>query len=646
MSTNPINSTRLGPDTPVIRGESKRVLRDLTPVRLHGEQLSVRSGPVATLTKLNPQEDFHYNELQDEEFRLIRLASSALSSVECEVFNAPLSRPPSYVAISYAWGDVDDTVWIQLNGCPFKITSSLHDALRTLLNRPGGAVLWADAICINQRDKTEQSQQVKLMPKIYSGAQEVAIWLGTESDDSEQALNLLKTIKIVDATGSALIEDVIGSKKWQPHFTALVTLFERDYWSRLWVVQEVLNAKRVEVYCGASQLPWTVFQKACQIFHQHEKALKRQFPGGLVPGSRQSLSYAHILSSQGPASLEFLRRVRNVGPESLLEVLHICRKKLAADPRDKVFAVLGILPEHIRLNFPLDYNASIKEVYTNVVSFLLTTTRRLDVICESIYFPIHISNVKLPSWVPDWSYTPQVAALGLTYGFSAARDTNAGFRFVDHPQRTKLEITGIQLDKINSRGVAVGTLCGLDDLMLAFLHWRAKALAMCVAPDKHYKTRESRDQAFCRTLHLGQISEWDTPSRWMQVCYHVFACLFRDRLPQIPLDDELRQHIDLDLGIAAERRRGIIMDNCASGMMGRCFFTTASGLIGMASGFIEPGDVVCVPFGCSTPVVLRSDGGTGEYRVVSDAYVDEFMYGKALEMHQKNIKLGRVYTLT
>ncbi|KAI0533107.1 heterokaryon incompatibility protein-domain-containing protein [Xylaria digitata] len=541
MSNNPVNSMRLGPDTPIIRDQSGR-------------------------------EGFRYSELQDGEFRLIRLASSTSSSVECEVFHAPLSRPPSYVAISYAWGDVDDTVSIQLNGCSFEITASLYDALKTLLNRLGGTLLWADAICINHRDKTEQSRQVKLMPKIYSGAREV----------------------------NTFIESLIGSKKWKPHFTALVTLFERDYWSRLWVVQEVLNVKRVEVYYPTRVFPMPIY----------------------------------ILSSHGPASLEFLRRARNVGPESLLEVLHICRKKLAADPRDKVFAVLGILPEHIRLNFPLDYNASIKEVYTNVVSFLLTTTRRFDVICENIYFPIHISNIKLPSWVPGWSYTPQVAALGLTYGFSAARDTNAVFRIIDQPQRTKLEMTVMRLDKINSRGVAVGTFCGLDDLMLASPHWRAKALAIPVAPDKHYKTRESKDQAFCRTLHLDQASEWTTLSQWMKVCYHIFACLFRDCLPQIPLDDELQQR--------ATRHH---YDNCASAMMGRCFFATTSGFIGMASGFIEPGDVVCVPLGRSTPVVLRSDGGAGTYRFVSDAYVDEFMYGKALEMHRKNPALGRIYTL-
>lgn len=652
MSNNPIHSTRLGPDTPVIRSESKRVIRDRTPTRPQDDQLSARLSSAIPLSRSRLQDAFHYDELQDQEFRLIRLVSStsgSSSNIECELFHTSLTQPPSYVAISYAWGDVDDTVWIRLNGFPFRITSSLHAALQALLKRPQNAVLWADAICINQRDRTEQSQQVKLMPKIYSGAQEVAIWLGTEYDDSEQALHLLKTITTVvglSIADNAVIETVIRSKEWRSHFTALVNLFERDYWSRLWVVQEVLNAKGVEVYCGESQLPWSVFRNACQMFRKNESALKTQFPAGLVPGSRPSFSYAHILSSEGPASLDFLRRVRNVGPESLFEVLHICRRKLTADPRDKVFAVLGILPEDIRLKFPIDYNASIKEVYTNVVSFLLRETRRLDVICESIYFPIHISNIKLPSWVPDWSNSTQVAALGLTYGFSATRDTNANFRFIDKPQRTQLSITAIHLDTISSRGVAVGTHCGLDDLLLAFLHWRAKSLQMSVAPDSHYPTRQLRDEAFCRTLNLGQPSEWNTPGRWLQVCYHVFACLLRDRLPQIPLDNELQEHADLDLGIAPERRRGVIMDNCKSSMMGRCFFTTNSGLIGLASGFVEPGDEVCVPFGCSTPVILRAEGGDArKYRFVSDAYVDEFMYGKALEVHQNHVEAARVYTL-
>lgn len=49
--------------------------------------------------------------------------------------------------------------------------------------------LWIDAICINQADLEERSAQVRIMPRIYSNADCVIVWLG---DDSQMLLRLLK----------------------------------------------------------------------------------------------------------------------------------------------------------------------------------------------------------------------------------------------------------------------------------------------------------------------------------------------------------------------------------------------------------------------------------------------------------------------
>lgn len=48
------------------------------------------------------------------------------------------------------------------------------------------------------------------------------------------------------------------------------------------------------------------------------------------------------------------------------------------------------------------------------------------------------------------------------------------------------------------------------------------------------------------------------------------------------------------------------------------------------------GDVVVVPYGCSTPVLLRPEGsssgsGYGEYRFVGDVYIHGYMDGEAME---------------
>ncbi|RYP62885.1 hypothetical protein DL771_009534 [Monosporascus sp. 5C6A] len=454
---------------------------------------------------------FQYHSVQGAEFRLICLLPENMSMIKCEIIHASLESHPEYVALSYAWGDIDDTRKIQIDGCPFTVTSSLHAALTALRKEHGPMTLWADALCIDQNNKEEQSHQVQLMARIYSQASSVAVWLGPEKEKSALAVDLLRRVSSVGYDAKAM-KSLAEDESIRHQFAALVALFERDYFGRLWVVQEVLNAKSVTVYCGNNSLAWSVYVDASKAFQLHKKYLTRAFRGGLNYGknvsiSQQQLSYTSVLSSLGPASLESLRPWRNEGPESLLEVLNICRRKLTGEPRDKVFGVLGILPEDVRYYFPPNYNESLREVYTNVVDFLLHTTRCFNVVCGAIYFPLYKSNTNLPSWVPDWSHPPQTSPLALSYDFSATGTTEAEFRFVDPPRWTKLEISAIDLDSVACRGIAVGTLCGLDDSLMAFLHWRAKFL----------ERGRISDDAFCRTLCLGQSREWrvgQRPGEW------------------------------------------------------------------------------------------------------------------------------------
>ncbi len=65
--------------------------------------------------------------------------------------------------------------------------------------------------------------------------------------------------------------------------------------------------------------------------------------------------------------------------------------------------------------------------------------------------------------------------------------------------------------------------------------------------------------------------------------------------------------------------------------MGRTLCITRDGLIGMGTGFMSREDIVVVPFGCSTPILLRAEGQNNEYRYVGDVYIHGFMHGEALE---------------
>lgn len=57
------------------------------------------------------------------------------------------------------------------------VTRSLLDALRTFRRPDRLRILWADAICINQQDLEERSQQVQFMTRVFSEAKRVLIWL-------------------------------------------------------------------------------------------------------------------------------------------------------------------------------------------------------------------------------------------------------------------------------------------------------------------------------------------------------------------------------------------------------------------------------------------------------------------------------------
>ena len=250
---------------------------------------------------------------------------------------------------------------------------------------------------------------------------------------SRQAYSRLLLMGPVNRTISGTLSRLSVSGRG---FAALVSLFERLYWKRLWVVQEVLNAAKIDIYCGASKLPWNVYQASNTAFRQHRNNLNTYFPGDGSYNTQLPLS--DVLSWRGPGS--FPDRAELTSDWSLLGALRTCRRKLATNPRNKVFGILGVLPAEMRAVLAPDYRLSIKEVYTNVADYLLHITRRFDIIYEAIHFPSHTNATDIPNWVPDWSHTPKISSLGLSYKFDATPKTTTTFSFPDH-LRNKLRIS-------------------------------------------------------------------------------------------------------------------------------------------------------------------------------------------------------------
>ncbi|QGI91949.1 hypothetical protein CEK26_005018 [Fusarium fujikuroi] len=449
---------------------------------------------------------YQYRPIEDASIRLVRILPERKTMIKCEIIHVSLEQPPPYKAISYTWGDTGDTRKIEIEGCLIPIAVSLHGALQALRKKQSSVLVWADALCINQKDRDERSQQVQLMPFIYSNADSVAIWLGPEENDSTRAVSFLDAIATTgEPFGSSNISKLLAAGAENGDLLAVVSLFGREYWRRLWVVQEVFNAKRIMVHSGSTRLEWKKYQSASVLFSQRRGELifnnKDQLKRRLA-ASPDQFSYVQTLIYQGPASLPDLKFHMSDGEEALLQVLRTCRRKLASDPRDKLYGILGVLPASIRDEFRADYNLSVKDVYTEIVDFLLKTTEKLDIICEAIHFPVHTSTANLPTFVPDWSHIPQTSAMGFKYNFSASGSSKAICRFRDE-RLNKLEISGLEIDVVQSKGVVVGTLCNLGDYLVAFLHWRA--LLLQAVEGRNEQELQMAEECFAATICLGQI---------------------------------------------------------------------------------------------------------------------------------------------
>jgi hypothetical protein len=77
--------------------------------------------------------------------------------------------------------------------------------------------------------------------------------------------------------------------------------------------------------------------------------------------------------------------------------------------------------------------------------------------------------------------------------------------------------------------------------------------------------------------------------------------------------------------------------------MGRRFFSTKRGRIGLAPSTILVGDMVCVILGCQVPLIIQKVNG---YQVlVGETYVYEIMDGEVIERLTKGVYKLREFLL-
>lgn len=274
-------------------------------------------------------------------FLTIFPASSLDDEIYSEIVSVSLEDEviASYEALSYTWDRKMLTHSISVNKSQLKITANLFDALRHFRDKEKARTTWIDAVCINQQDMAERSQQVLLMRKIYSTVRRVVIWLSKELEGSDSGLRLLS--------------ERLGELNSSEIRAAAGTLFERPWWYRSWIIQEFLKAQEAIFLCGSVTLNWGEIIKIVEAFSPEEQWHDQK--------------YRHIVS--------FLLS-KNSKCGIVLRNLMICfGHSQATDPRDKIYAFLGIASDGLE-TIP-DYTASVQQIYTDLVKSYIRKERNL-----------------------------------------------------------------------------------------------------------------------------------------------------------------------------------------------------------------------------------------------------------------------------
>jgi hypothetical protein len=224
-------------------------------------------------------------------------------------------RHPVYEAVSHAWGPRSPTCRIRLGAWGVEVREALFQFLQQIRSPIQPLSLWIDALCIDQKNLDERRYQVEHMDRIYKYARRSVVWLGIADEASSLAMDAIQDI-------SELPSNIANLSDIQHH--ALVQWSNRPYWTHTWVVQEFLLARDVLVVCGRHRLPWDSLWS---------------FTRYVAIGNPSVWANFHA----SPAY--HLMRQKMLSPSPCLPLQQLLvenQRTQCADPRDKVYAMLGL----------------------------------------------------------------------------------------------------------------------------------------------------------------------------------------------------------------------------------------------------------------------------------------------------------------
>jgi hypothetical protein len=657
----------------------------------------------STTPRLNLLPDFPgrklaYHSLLAGEIRVIVLLHETRREAPLRCFLETVSihegkSAEPYNAISYYWGSTENLETVEMyvgsreydqfdGSFNIPITSNLALALREFRANATAEnqrlVVWTDALCINQTDPEERSEQVGIMRDIYKAARRVWMWIGGTSLDAEAGLHTLyayansrhRSKIFAEVSPNARLEAMAN---WQVEAVArgdrdvlerlclrnMATFFGAAYWQRGWIIQEATANNDTYICYGPARYRIVSLESLARLLKPVsnerleqpileqpilEQPILEQPINDFMSqiGQIYTCHFNWELLESIPAKVVEL--IRNTESECYHMRIWLCIMFAAnawhtSDPRDRVNAIMSAMPPYYTLGLQPDYSKSTEDVFISATVHLLRIGRSWS----HYQFLAPSGSPYLPSWAMDFTAARPVSVShipGASHS-TAASQWYFGYLF-DHigrlydpslsqgksrfgadakiPFRLRqmtqgvLETAGFIVDKVVSVSSLFTATLGCTDDAKDVL----RAWYRLLSWNKRY-TRHN-------TTLSGRARKWEAFCRTLcigrigELKFDTSHAAASAALWDMAIYDRQR-HPE---GMRAEAQQ--ILKEMESALKGARFIVTRKGRIGIAPREVAVGDSIGILASGDVPFVLRNvtaeDVPGDAYILVGGCYID------------------------
>jgi hypothetical protein len=208
------------------------------------------------------------------------------------------------------------------------------------------------------------------------------------------------------ATPAGMVEQLRITSRglYSTNWNDVTTFLTNEWFSRVWIIQEISVAKTVVLRCGFETLSWDTFSDVLDIL-----------PEESVSGVFGALSLNAVAFSAFEKGLHHIFQIiqtRQRWKESdgllLNQALHLSMGFDSTIPQDRIYGILGLSTGIVRQKLPMSYSLNETDLVVKAATYTYISEAAVDelILAGSGYFSAQwpkISGDRLPTWVPDWN---------------------------------------------------------------------------------------------------------------------------------------------------------------------------------------------------------------------------------------------------